>query len=61
MKLTPKNIGAATMLAGALIASCTTAHAQTTLADLQAGGTFTSGDLIFSDFGDISQVGNRSD
>jgi hypothetical protein len=58
MKLTPKNIGAATMLAGALIASCTTAHAQTTLADLQAGGTFTSGDLIFSDFADISQVGN---
>jgi hypothetical protein len=36
--------------------SCTTAHAQVTLADLQAGGTITSGDLIFSDFADITQT-----
>jgi hypothetical protein len=30
----------------------------TTLADLQAGGTITSGDLTFSDFANISQVGD---
>jgi hypothetical protein len=58
MKLTLKNIGAATMLAGALIASCTSAQAQTTLADLMAGGSITSGDLTFGDFASATQTGD---
>ena len=49
-------LSAAALIAGALFAVSTGACAQTTLADLQAGGTITSGDLLFSGFNNISQV-----
>ncbi len=49
-------LSAAALVAGALFAVSTGAYAQTTLADLKAGATITSGDLLFSDFSNISQV-----
>jgi len=50
--------GAATIVAGALFASSSTARAQSTLAALVAGGTITSGDLVFSNFQNPTQTGN---
>ncbi len=47
---------AAALVAGALFAVSSSAYAQSTMADLQAGGTITSGNLLFSSFVNISQV-----
>ena len=60
MKLTIRNIGAALLVAGSLIAPSSTVRAQSTLADLAAGGSITSGDLVFSDFSNIHQTGDLS-
>jgi len=49
---------AATLLAGALFVSSTTVQAQTTLADLLAGGSITSGNLIFGSFQNATQTGD---
>jgi hypothetical protein len=50
---------AATLLAGVMFVSATTAQAQsTTLAALLAGGSITSGNLVFSSFQNATQMGD---
>jgi hypothetical protein len=60
MKSILRNIRAAILLAGVLITFSTPVRAQSSisLANLLAGGSITSGNLVFSDFNNFSQIGD---
>ena len=60
MKTRIRNMAMVTLMAGALCGPVTSGRALTSMADLQAGGAITNGNLIFNSFQNINQTGDLS-